>query len=71
MLWLFVEQFDDDLAHVVTDYKVLKEIRNFIHIRIRRRLMQILVANKLGDFLSWGPSYQKFENNCANTINIA
>ena len=60
-----------DLAHVVTYYKVFKEIRNLIHIRIRRRIMQFIIINKLGNFLSWSSAYQKFENYCANTVYVA
>ena len=71
MLRIFVQKFNYDLAHVVTDYKVFEEIRNFIHIRIRRRIMQFVVINKLRNFLSWSSAYQKFENYCANTVDVA
>ena len=71
MLRVFMQKLYYDLAHVVTYYKVFEKIRDLVHIRIRRRIMQFVVINKLGNFLSRSSANQKFKNNCSNAINVA
>ena len=57
MLWIFVQQLNNDLAHVVTYYKVLEKVRNLINIRVRRCFVQLVVSYELRNFLSGSSSY--------------
>ena len=70
VLWVFMKELDYDLTHIITYNKVLKKIRNLVHIRIRRRLMQILIRNVLRYFESWSTTNQQLKDDSTNAVDI-
>lgn len=49
MNWVLIQKFDDNLAHVVRQDKVLEEVWNFVNIRLWCDVVQLLLLDVLKD----------------------